>query len=115
MRDFTPQERKEVLVSLINAAKQNESLRLHFFTEDSCMPVSSFAAYEDMGMQISANDTAYDLARNHSEVFVGLPAFADTFCAYCTDILIPEHCMNKAESIAYLDMLIARLDATISG
>ena len=113
MRDFTPQERREVLVSLLHAVQRNPALHLHFFRNDASTPVSAFAAYEDMGMQISANNTAYDLSNDHSEVFVGLPAFAETFSAYCANTLIPEHCLDKAESIAYLETLIARIDGMI--
>ena len=40
---------------------------------------SMASCYEEMGVQISDKNTAYNLADNHSEVFVGLPAFADSF------------------------------------
>ena len=56
-------------------------------------------------MQIAASHTAYNMEGNHSEVFVGLPALAQSFIHYCTDTLIPESCMTREESIAWLAQL----------
>lgn len=111
MRDFTPAERKAVLKPLVEAMRSGNTLQILFFRDDSLAPVSSFGAYEDMGVQLSANNTAYNLAENHSEVFISLPAFADSFRNYCLNTLIPEYCMTREESLALLDALLADLDA----
>lgn len=105
MRDFTPAERKAVLMTLLDALQQNEALSLHLIKDDSLTPVGCFCAYEDLGMQIAASHTAYNMEGDHSEVFVGLPALAQSFIHYCTDTLIPESCMTREESIAWLAQL----------
>ena len=105
MRDFTKEERKAVLLTLLDALHQNDALCLHFIKDDALTPVGCFCAYEDLGMQIAANHTAYNMEACHSEVFVGLPALAHSFIHYCTSTLIPESCMTREESIAWLAQL----------
>lgn len=105
MRDFTPAQRLAVLRQLIQALNDNDALCIHFIKDDELSPVGCFCAYEDLGVQISANNTAYNIEESHSEVFVGLPAFAASFIAYCRDTLIPESCMTREESIQWLTQL----------
>ena len=111
MRDFTPDERKTVLLSLLDALEQNPSLSLHFMRDDTLAPVGCFCAYEDLGVQLSSNHTAYDMQDSHSEVFVGLPELARAFIHYCTSTFIPECCMTCEESIAWLRELASTIDA----
>ena len=105
MRDFTKEERKTVLLTLLDALHQNDALCLHFIKDDALMPVGCFCAYEDLGMQVAASHTAYNMEDCHSEVFVGLPALAQSFIDYCISTLIPESCMTREESIAWLTQL----------
>lgn len=102
MRDFTPQERKAILLPLLDALRANDNLHVHLFRDETVEPVSCFCAYADVGLQISANHTAYNVAQDHGEVFVGLPALAQTFTSYCVDTLIPESCLSREESLAWL-------------
>ena len=111
MRDFTPDERRTVLHGLLDALRQNEALSLHFIRDDALMPVGCFCAYEDLGIQIAANHTAYNMEGSHSEVFVGLPAFAHSFIHYCQHTLIPESCMTREESIAWLAQLAENIES----
>ena len=109
MRDLTVQERIAVLEPLI-AASQG-SLCIHLLADNAYRPVSAFAAYQDMGMQISDNHTAYNPKEAHSEVFIGQPEFAASFGRYCTDVLIPEYCLDRAQSLAFLASLLDMLRA----
>ena len=68
-------------------------------------------AQKDLGIQIAANHTAYNMEGSHSEVFVGLPAFAHSFIHYCQHTLIPESCMTREESIAWLAQLAANIES----
>lgn len=106
MRDFTPEERSAILSGFLDAVRSNPNLHVHLFDDDTLTPAGCFACYEEMGVQISDNNTAYNLADNHSEVFVGLPAFADSLRAYCENTLIPEFCLDEAASIACLASML---------
>ena len=113
MRNFTLQERKDVLIHLLSCARKNPELHIHFFRDEAFEPGSAFSAYEDMGMQVSDNHTAYDLGGDHSELFIGLPEFAHVFISYCFDTLIPEYCLDREESFTFIESLIATLDEAI--
>ena len=113
MRDFTPSERKIVLLALLDALNQNPSLSIHFTREDALTPVGCFCAYEDLGLQLASNHTGYDMQDSHSEVFVGLPELASSFMHYCTSTFIPESCMTREESIAWLTELVSAIDSQL--
>ena len=111
MRNFTPEERRAILGGFIQAAKASEHLHVHVFADEKTAPIGCFTCYDGMGVQISANNTAYNIGENHSEVFVGLPAFADTFSAYCKNTLIPELCLDEKETLRRLRALLDAADA----
>lgn len=106
MRDFTPEERRAILLPLIEAVGKNPNFHLHFFRDEHMSAIGCFSGYADMGVQISANHTAYNLEVDHSEVFIGMPAFAETYMTYCTDTLIPEYCLDQQESLDFLHQLL---------
>ena len=106
MRSFTPEERSAILSGFIRAAETNPNLHVHVFADEGTAPIGCFSCYEGMGVQISANNTAYNIGKDHSEVFVGLPAFADTFSSYCKNTLIPEMCLDEAQTLARLKALL---------
>ena len=111
MRNFTPAERKAVIAPLVQAMRAEHPLHIHFLHDDTLTPANCFSAYQDMGVQISANNTAYNVAEDHSEVFIGLPDFEESFRSYCINTLIPEFCLPREESIVFLTRLLSELDA----
>lgn len=111
MRDFTPGERAEILRAFLAACRENPNLHVHLLADDALAPSGCFSCYEEMGVQISANDTAYNPADSHSEVFVGLPAFAESFQTYCVNTLIPEYCMDERASLDCLNAMLEEVNS----
>ena len=109
MRDLTVKERTQTLTLLYETAKANPAFNIHLLEDESLNPVSSFVVYKDMGMQISANHTAYNIEESHSEVFIGQPEFTESFFNYCNQVLIPEYCLDRDASLTFLKALLASL------
>lgn len=112
MRDFTPEERIEILSRLIQSCHANPGFHLHVLRSDVCAPEYRFVSFGDLGVMLSSAHSSYD-ASTYKEALLTLPTFLSAYETYFIDTLIPDFCFSQDESLALLQRFIDQLRNSI--
>ncbi len=106
-RSYTREERLRILGVLLEQAKENRYVHLHFLREDDALRDVNVMLYGSRGLLLCSMDTSYDLGGGHSELLMTPPeSFLEEFRQYYMTDLVRELCLSEGESIEYLAHLM---------
>ncbi len=104
-RPYTVEERRELIRALRDAMVERPWFNIYFFKANLELR-NEISYYGDKGVMIMAADTGYELAADHSEALITLPAFSRAFREYFMESLLKRAVTGRAETLALLDQLI---------
>ncbi len=109
-RAYTVEERRELIRVLRDAMEERPWFNIYFFREDLELR-NEISYYGDKGVMIMAAETGYELAADHSEALITLPAFSRAFREYFMESLLKNAVTGRKETLALLDRLLT-MDVT---
>ena len=101
LRTFTPEERKEILLSLLDLVEKSVSFIPLFFSDSTLSLNHSFIGYSRECILICAAHADYDLS-NYTEIVLESGELAGQFADYVTTILTKGHLMSKKASLDFI-------------
>jgi len=105
-RAYTVQERREIIRVLLEAMRSQPWFNVHFLKRGAAELRYEISFYEDKGVLLMDAYTGYDLAFDHSEALITLPAFMGSFRSYFQDELLAHHVMSRAETLWEMERLL---------
>ena len=106
-RPYTREERLRILTVLLELAKENRYVHLHFLREDDALRDVNIMLYGSRGILLCNMDTSYDLGGGHSDLLMTPPeSFLEEFQKFLLTDLVRELCLSEGESIEYLTHLL---------
>lgn len=103
LRPFTPEERKVIFGSMLQAAQKNSCFSPLLLIDADFRHRYNLVCYENLGVSIDAKDTDYDIGNGYQSVFLMLPEFTRQYSEYYRDILVGEKCHSRKRSIELLE------------
>ena len=107
MDAYTPEERVEILQSLLKQQMENPYLHMFFLKQDDVLRDVEIACYEDFGMLLLEADTGYNLDNGHSEALITHQALLRLYRDFFMNVLLRDYVLPKSETIRFLRQLIA--------
>lgn len=105
-RAYTVEERRRIIDVLLTTMRERPWFNVHFLKEGAPELRNEITCYEGKGVLMMDAYTGYELAEDHSEALVTLPAFMARFRSYFMDELLAHHVMSRAETIRALERLL---------
>ncbi len=105
-RAYTVQERREIIRVLLEAMRSQPWFNVHFLREKSPELHYEISYYEGKGVLLMDAYTGYDLASDHSEALITLPAFMESFRSCFQDEVLVHHVMSRTETLLELERLL---------
>ncbi|MEG0125700.1 MAG: hypothetical protein RR816_06420 [Clostridia bacterium] len=104
-RDYTPQERLEIMHIFLHNAGSSPFLHPHLLKK-TIFPKYTIIGYEDRGLTLVDSKCDYDL-RNYitADIYLNYPDFTQEFKDFYFNCLIKEQCFTQAESMKALTAL----------
>ena len=105
-RAYTVEERREVIRVLLEAMRELPYFNVHFLKEEVPPLHYEISCYDGKGVLLMDAYTGYELAGEHSEAVITLPAFMEGFKRYFLDELLPHFVLSRNESIRAMERLL---------
>ena len=106
-RPYTKEERLRILGLLLEQAKENRYVHLHFLREDDALRDVNIMLCGSRGILLCNMDTSYDLGGGHSDLLMTPPeSFLEEFRQFFMTDLVKEMCLSEGESVEYLAYLL---------
>lgn len=109
MDAYTPEERMEILQSLLRQQMENPYLHMFFLKQDDVLRDVEIACYEDFGMLLLEADTGYNLDEGHSEALITHQVLLQLYRDFFMNVLLRDYVLPKSETIRFLRQLIAEV------
>lgn len=105
-RAYTVEERREIIRVLLDAMRASPWFNVHFLKSGAPELHYEISCYEGKGVMFTDAYTGYDLATDHSEALITLPAFEASFIRYFKEELLPHYVLPRAQVIQELERLL---------
>lgn len=105
-RAYTPQERREIIRTLLQQARDNPYFNVYFLRPELPELRNEITLYEGKGVLMMDAYTGYDLHEDHSEALITLPGFMQSFHRFFMEELLTSLTLTAAESLAVLEQLL---------
>jgi hypothetical protein len=105
-RAYTVEERREIIRVLLDAMRASPWFNVHFLKPGAPELHYEISCYEGKGVMFTDAYTGYDLATDHSEALITLPAFEASFIRYFKEELLPHYVLPRAQVIQELERLL---------
>ena len=105
-RAYTVEERREIIRVLLDTIRSRPWFNVHFLKEGIPPLCYEMTFYDGKGVLLMDAYTGYDLAADHSEALITLPAFMDSFKRYFTEELLKHYVMSRTQTIQELERLL---------
>ena len=105
-RAYTVEERREIIRVLLDAMRASPWFNVHFLKAGIPELRYEISCYEGKGVMFTDAYTGYDLAADHSEALITLPAFEASFTRYFKEELLPHYVLPRAQVIQELERLL---------
>lgn len=105
-RAYTVEERREIIRALLDAMRASPWFNVHFLKAGVPELHYEISCYEGKGVMFTDAYTSYDLAADHSEALITLPAFEASFTRYFKEELLPHYVLPRTQVIQELERLL---------
>ena len=102
-RAYTVEERRQVIRVLLDAMRTQPYFNVHILKEEAPELHYEMSLYEGKGVLLMDAYTGYELDKDHSEAFITLPAFVESFRRFFMEELLPHYVRPRAEVLAILE------------
>ena len=105
-RAYTVEERRRIIRVLLDAMREKPYFNVHFLRQEVSPLRYEISHYDGRGVLLMDAYTGYDLWADHSEAFITLPAFMDSFKRFFQDEFLVHYVMSRAETIREMERLL---------
>lgn len=105
-RAYSVEERRYIIRELMEAMRRQPWFNVYFLKTEMPELCNEITFYDGKGVLMLDAYTGYELAEDHSEALISLPAFMETFHSYFMDELLKHHVMSRAETLRLLEGLL---------
>lgn len=109
MSPYTPEERVQILQTLLEQQQNNPYIHMYFLKDDDALRDIEIACYEDTGMLLLESNTDYHLERGHSEVLITLNELLRLFRDFFMRTLVREYVLPESETCRFLQQPIEEI------
>ena len=105
-RAYTVEERRRIIQVLLDAMRKQPYFHVHFLKEGGPPLRYELSFFDGKGVLLMDAYTGYELAADHSEALITLPAFMEGFRQFYVEELLTHHVMTRTETLRTLERLI---------
>ncbi len=105
-RAYTVEERRRIVRGMLETMRQQPWFNVHFLKAGAPELRNEITCYDGKGILMMDAYTGYELAVDHSEAVVMVPAIMESFRSFFMEVLLKHHVMSRTETIQALEALL---------
>lgn len=109
LRSFTVEERKHILLTLMERMKHNRSFHLYFAQDDDVHREDEFVYYEGVGLCLVKPHTNYQLGSDHAEIMISQKSFCEAYSNFYLNHVIRYRTMPPERTLTLLQEMLRYL------